>query len=278
MTWFLDLRADSAGGNPASEITIRRSANDRSNIADLIKDIRGRDLLFGTHGFNVNREEGVNSLSAWANLLNLGGSTLFIGVLWPGDSRWLPVVDYPFEGCEATASGQMLAPFIDKNLTGAASISFVSHSLGARMVLETVRQLRRPVRRLFLMAGAIGDNCLIAEYQDAAAKIKEISLLASHEDYVLKLAFPVGNLAAEIITTGHPYWQSAVGYDGPDNSRPANLHAGWQIPDNWDYGHGDYLGDASSALQPNVDIPPDGSPLPSSKPAWSAGFISTRFR
>ena len=87
MTWFLDLRADSAGGNPAREVTIRQSANDRFDVRDLVKEARGRAVLFGTHGFNVNRKEGIADLSAWANLLKLGNNALFVGVLWPGDSR-----------------------------------------------------------------------------------------------------------------------------------------------------------------------------------------------
>ncbi|MEI2767656.1 MAG: alpha/beta hydrolase [Nitrosomonas sp.] len=283
MTWFLDLRADSAGGNPAGYVTIRQNANDCFNVNDLLKEVRGRDVLFRTHGFNVNREEGIADLSAWANLLELGDNTLFIGVLWPGDSRWAPVVDYPFEGDEAITSGRLLAPFLDKHFTEAVSLSFASHSLGARMILEAIRQMSRSVRvrRLIMMAGAIDDNCLIEEYSDAAKKVDEISVLASHEDVVLKLAFPIGNLLAGIISRGHPYWQGALGQDGPDSPYPENIRSGWQkIPDGWEYGHGDYLGGTLPAMPPPVSVPKEGSPSPSRSlyPAWSAGFVSTRFQ
>lgn len=278
MTWFLDLRANSAGGNPAREVTIRQSANDRFQVRDLVNEAHGRDVLFGTHGFNVNRKEGITSLSAWANLLNLGDGTLYVGVLWPGDSRWAPVLDYPFEGDEAIASGRLLAPFLDQHFTGAASLSFASHSLGARMVLETIRKMNHPVRKVILMAGAIDDNCLVKEYRDVAAKVNEISVLASRKDNVLKLAFPIGNPLAGIITRGHPYWQGALGYDGPDNPFPHNLRSGWQIPDSWNYGHSDYLGGTPPALAPPINVPQHSGPAPTSKAAWSAGFVSTRFR
>ena len=278
MTWFLDLRADRAGGNPAREVQVRRNGDLVFRLDPFLEAVRGRDVLLGTHGFNVNRKDGIASLSSWSNLLQLGEGALFVGVLWPGDSRWLPVVDYPFEGDEARDSGRLLAPFLDKYLGEAASLSFASHSLGARMVLETIHQMRHRVRRLTLMAGAIEDNCLIKEYGDVPAKVDEISVLASHGDYVLKLAFPVGNTLGGIIYRGHPYWHGALGHDGPDKAFPGNLRSGWQIPDNWKYGHGDYLGGSPPPLAMPVTVPPKGSPLPGSKPAWSAGFVATRFK
>jgi len=277
MTWFLDLRADSAGGNPAREVQVRQDGNILFHMDALLEEVRGRDVLLGTHGFNVNRKDGIASLSSWSNLLQLGEGALFIGVLWPGDSRWLPVVDYPFEGGEARDSGRLLAKFLDQYFEEAASLSFASHSLGARMVLETISQIHHRVRRLTLMAGAIEDNCLIKEYDDVPAKVDEISVLASHSDNVLKLAFPIGNILGGIIYRGHPYWHGALGRGGPGHPLPVNLHSGWQIPDNWKYGHGDYLGSAALPLPPPVTVPPQGSPLPSPKPAWSAGFVSTRF-
>jgi hypothetical protein len=259
-------------------VTIRQGANYCFDVRALVEEARGRDVLFGTHGFNVNRHDGIASLSAWANLLHLSDGTFFVGVLWPGDSRWAPVVDYPFEGDEAIASGRLLAPFLDKYFAEAAGLSFTSHSLGARMVLETIRQMRLRARRLILMAGAINDDCLIEEYRDAAAKVDEISVLASRGDDVLKLAFPIANPLAGIITRGHPYWRCALGLDGPNSPYPSNLRSGWQIPDNWHYGHGDYLGGTPPPLLPPVDVPQQSTPPPDSKPAWSAGFVSTRFR
>jgi len=278
MTWFLDLRADSAGGNPAREVQVRQNGDMVFTMDALLEKVRGRDVLLGTHGFNVNRKDGIKSLSLWSKLLQLDESALFVGVLWPGDSRWLPVVDYPFEGDEARDSGRLLAAFLDKHFGEAASLSFASHSLGARMVLEAVHQMRRRVRRLTLMAGAIEDNCLIKEYRDVPAKVDEISVLASHGDYVLKLAFPVGNPLGGILYRGHPYWHGALGHDGPEAPYPGNLRAGWQIPDNWDYGHGKYLGGSPPPLAMPVNVPPKGAPEPVSKPAFSAGFVSTRFK
>ncbi|HYB44400.1 MAG TPA: hypothetical protein VEL75_21675, partial [Candidatus Methylomirabilis sp.] len=111
MLYFIDLRADSVGGNPVAaveDIVVRSDAQrfpSTSLDRELRQVIQGRDVLLGTHGFNVNRTSGIDNLSHWSEWLALGPNGFFIGVLWPGDSRWLPVVDYVVEGDEAIRSG-----------------------------------------------------------------------------------------------------------------------------------------------------------------------------
>jgi hypothetical protein len=234
----------------------------------------------------VNRADGIDRLSNWERNLQLALPSVFVGLLWPGDSIWAHGLDYPEEPRIANEAAQLIAPFIDAKFGGAASISFASHSLGARVVLETISLMTRPVRRAMLMAGAIDDNCLNTEFKAAVAKINEISVLASRKDEVLSAAFPLGNLFAGIIAEGHPWWHAALGHTGPSSPRPGNFQAPFEIPDNWNFGHGDYL---RIDLQPPPqialpeDIPPSGSAEPGGgargwQAAWSAAFSSTRFR
>lgn len=281
MTYFIDLRASSRGGSPVLEVhdVMSRIGGDIVDTSTLLDNVRGMDVLLGTHGFNVNLADGISSLSAWEPKLTLGGSSQFIGVLWPGDSSWLPVLDYPVEGGEAERSGDLLAKFLDKNFGEAASISFASHSLGARMVLQTIKRMARNVKRLVLMAGAINEDCLTAAFKEAAANVEKISVLASREDYVLKLAFPVGNLIDSIFPHGHPYRHTAIGYTGPSPvPQDGKVQAGWQIPDNWKYGHHSYLDKIAGGpmtLPVTLQTPPPPPP-PGDTSAWSAGFVSTR--
>lgn len=286
MTYFLNLRAESRGGSPADNVAVWLVDSQMiyvNKLDELRALARGRDVLFGTHGFNVNQEDGIASLSNWETKLQLG-TALFVGVLWPGDAKLPLFIDYPCEGDEANKSGDLLGDFLDKNFADAASLSFVSHSLGARMVLETIRSLKRRVRRLALMAGAIEDNCLTSEYQKSAEKVDSISILASRSDWVLEFAFPPGNLARDIISRDHPYWSSAIGREGPTQVRD-NIAANWQMPDAWSYGHLDYLrNQPGQPLTQPVTLPP-GDPAvveipgrPDDVSAWSAGFVSTRFK
>jgi hypothetical protein len=95
--------------------------------------VKGKDVLLATHGFNVNQQKGVNSLGRLGDRLAQSPSAereFFIGVLWPGD-WWIPAVNYPVEAGDAVDSGRRLAIFCNKFLVLARSLSFVSHSLGA---------------------------------------------------------------------------------------------------------------------------------------------------
>lgn len=279
MAVFLNLRAGSVGGGPAAEVRVLATGPDEpETVAALVEWIRGKDVLLATHGFNVDQADGIASLSHWEERLSLPANSVFIGVLWAGDA-WLPVVNYPFEHDDAEQSGKLLAAFLNRHFDEAMSLAFASHSLGARVVLETIAHLDQRVRRLAIMAGAIDDTCLQDEYGAAAGKVDAISLLASRGDWVLEFAFPLGNFLGGIVSRGHPYVHAALGREGPARANLPNLRGGWQIPDNWDYGHGNYLPEqAGTGLPPPVDIPPPKPkpPTPSDKASWSAGFVSTR--
>jgi pimeloyl-ACP methyl ester carboxylesterase len=281
---FLDLRADAAGGNLASE-PVPRDGSSLMTDAEVAQFVHGRDVLLGVHGFNVNRAQGIEHISGWADLLNVTIKENFCGVLWPGDSRWLPVLDYPIEGGEAIQSGRMLAKYLNRQFSNAASLSFVSHSLGARVVLETIRGLERRTRRLIMMAAAIDDDCLRDEYRDAATRIDQIAVLASRKDKTLAAAFPIGNLVEGLITPTHPFWHAALGRNGPQSPYPQQLHSPWQLWDCWGFDHKDYLHGCSqpvAKMRYPIDIGlADAFPAAywndDTKPAWAAAYTSTRF-
>jgi pimeloyl-ACP methyl ester carboxylesterase len=295
MTQFLDVRIQAVGGELAKQVAICQGTSlanyAGATMGGLLSAINGRHVLIATHGFNVNREDGIASLSNWGSLLQLGPAAAFIGLLWPGDSVWARGLDYPGEARVADDAGALIASFIDANLQNAASVSFASHSLGARVVLSTIANLKRQVRRLTLMAGAIDDDCLTAEFQAAAAKIETVSALSSMKDTVLSHLFPLGNFVAGILTQGHPWWHAAIGHCGPDQTWPSNFEAPFMIPDAWNFDHGNYLQinqppapamalpvtvPVQSAAFPIVDGA--GTPVTGWQEAFTAGFESSRFR
>lgn len=293
--WFISTRAQSVGG-PVGALRILDA--DRPGFPgdltqEFVQAIRGRELFFGVHGFNVNQQDGILHLGYWFDRLQVGNA-LTIGILWPGDCIVPVFVDYVVEGKEAIQSGDDIADFLNGNATAAFSLCFASHSLGARVVLQIISGLNSSfrIRRTLLMAGAIDDDCLTNEYAAAAQKIEQISLLASEKDAVLELAYPLGNPLQGIIDRGHPYWHAALGRGGPATPYPVALQLNWEIPANLDYGHLDYIpGDPIPAPFPiPQDIPPDTGPNPPAstpaalsppenwKPAWSAAFASSRFK
>jgi hypothetical protein len=310
-TYFIDLRADSAGGNPVagvSDVVIRTdSAPNPNPITPLDPELKnfvhGRDVLFGTHGFHVDRANGIANLSHWTEWLQLGPNGVFVGVLWPGDARWVPFIDYPVEGNEAISSGRLLAGYLLANLTGAASWSFASHSLGARVVLQTIRGLKgsAKLKSATLMAAAIDDTCLNDEYSDAAGEMQKFSVLASGKDEVLKLAFPAGNLLSGFISRGHPYWHGALGRYGPNPAdKPDQVFPTPILPDRWGFGHHSYINcdgavtgppqeagpfqplpvvvpsDNNAPLPPGACSPTTGVEITNWQQSLAAGFVSSR--
>lgn len=294
MTQFLDCRISAVGGELATCVAVNQSdgANNYRGLAmtDLLSAIGGQHVLIATHGFNVNRADGVASLSNWESLLQLPVGSAYVGLLWPGDSVWAHGLDYPAEPKVADDAGALIADFIDANFAGAASISFASHSLGARVILSTINNMSLPVRRVTIMAGAVDDNCLTSEFAAAAEKVGQISLLVSKKDEVLSFAFPAGNFFAGILDAGHPWFHAALGHAGAKTPWPSNLRAPYKIPDRWNYQHGDYLligGQPAPVFSIPTVVPPDGTPEPDDaddtgsnvwRSAFSAGYVSTQFR
>jgi hypothetical protein len=202
--------------------------------------IAGKEVVFATHGFNVDYVDGVHSLARLNRDLNLPSSFTFVGVLWPGD-WWIPVINYPAEADDAVQCGRNLATFIAKNLSLAADLSFVSHSLGARVVLEAVKNLKgRTAREVCVLAAAADDDCLTSRQYDAAReKAKRISVLASKGDWVLQLAYPAGDFISDIFYDDDSPFREALGYHGPRPFPEQHvLHA--QIPGRV-YTHFDYF-------------------------------------
>jgi pimeloyl-ACP methyl ester carboxylesterase len=286
MSVFLSTRALSGGGDVAPQVSVCTAnvAGSAPMTLDALKGfIHGKDVLIATHGFNVNQADGIACLSEWEPLLMLPATAVFVGLLWPGDSDSVYALSYPVEPVNAMAAGTMVGQFVDANFAEAASVSFVSHSLGARVVLQAVTTMNRQVRRLILMAGAISDDCLTNEFASVPGKVDSISLLTSLEDTILEWAFPVGDFVAQIVGKDHPWWESALGRYGPKTA-PAHFQPPGAIPDPWNFGHLNYLqtDPPAHAPIPSQPAPALSGPVPRGgapgwQQAWSAAFVASRF-
>lgn len=244
MTLYLNFRSQAVAGSVIDPVVLSGDGAVSQPALQVLPPARlaalttGRNILFGVHGFNVNRDEGIRAFARLEPSLGLSSGDVFIGVLWPGDF-WIPVINYPFEGGDAMDCGRRLATFCDRNLGSAASFSFLSHSLGARLVLEAVAHLGEKVKEICMAAAAINRDCLSAEYASAASNAEKVSLLASRSDRVLGVAFPIGDPISDLLHADHTPFQTALGYNGPQPV--GSVLAPWQIPDKAGYDHGDYL-------------------------------------
>lgn len=214
-------------------------------------------IVIATHGFNVNFEKGVGSLQKLHGLLGLANSDALLAVLWPGDHQ-LQAISYPVEGRDADDSAALLVRFLDRVTSKYARppVSLVAHSLGSRVVLEAAIALLAQgwrIEQVCLMAAAVNDFSLSApsDYRVVSESVGNLAVLASRKDYVLKLAYPVGNFLESFLFFDHDIGK-ALGYHGPKADKPSGELVpervyGLVVPNSLDVDHGDYLPSWNSA-------------------------------
>jgi hypothetical protein len=251
------------------------------SLGDLARALQGQDVLFVTHGFNVDYAAGLRSIGRFVKKLDLPETVLVVGVLWPGDFYALGV-NYPAASVGAIDAGQSLGNLCNADFAGANSFSFVSHSLGARVVLEATERLDKKARLVCVTAGAVNDDCLSAEYAEADNRALVTRTLSSTNDWVLQVLFRIGDPVSQVLdhlpvqlgTDDHAPFHAALGRFGPNPGEPAPVYAA-QIPDAEVYDHGNYLAPSDQAYQ----IPPVGSPLSDANKWFQvAQFVSQSFR
>ncbi len=257
-----------------------------SRFADAVQ---GRNLVLVTHGFNVNFQNGLNCLAGLAEYLALDPSFLVVGVLWPGDyvTTTIPI-NYIWDHHEAVRSGDVLAGYLERYASGAAGFNFVSHSLGARVVLECLVSLKTiHFNQVCLLAAAVNADAFKQPFLAARKKADRFSILASKADKVLMLAYPLGNgvgligddiaeVASELgvdlgkwkppvsaADTAGPMFTAAMGRGGA-NPHPRNLVINGQIPqtflwldrgDGVNFKHGDYYPAGTAGNNPKMPRP-----------------------
>ncbi len=307
MTLFIDTRLLPVGGEVAALDQVRLidetgQSFDKSKLASAVS---GQHVIIGTHGFNVQEKDGLNGLHLWGDSLCLPNGCIFVGALWPGNSQFIPVIDYPIELTTARDAGDVLAQYLDANCAEARSVSFVSHSLGALLVLEALSSLPDRwdgrIGSITLMAGAVDADCLTNAYAKAVKRVKRVNVIASEFDHVLGLAYPAGNPFGELIMLDWPELKKALGYNGPSPSLTAielgqiTLVPAGQQNENWKFDHGDYLPSvalapwpdpASLPADPALNAAPPDDPTPTGslfgggvpwKPRWTSGMTSADY-
>ena len=254
------------GAGPATAWpTARLAGADWVPWADVANIFRGKRVCFVIHGFNVNTGAGVRSCGPMAQefaglgklAMTVAAADVVVPVLWPGDGligwSWFNA----FHTSETT--GARFADFLLSSAVQAAEVSFVSHSLGARVVLETVahtvaRRPDFPFDTAVLTAAAVDDNALDSPDFAAATKaLRRIVILSSMKDDVLKNLFTIGAAVEGALWWNYKTTTRALGRFGPafKAGSPGPVKTEWyEIKPGIDQDHGDYLPDGAKALPP----------------------------
>ena len=207
-------------------------------------------LTFLLHGFNVDWNAGWTTTRRFALLLEQVAPSLeghIVAVLWPGDDRFSPLT-YSLEERDADETATRLSRTLTERIRPSQPIDLVAHSLGCRVALETMSRVAGSavlVDRALLMAAAVDADALArpSRYRDAVQRAGRVFWLSSERDWVLRAAFPIGDLVASILFGG--YTQSALGLVGPRAAKnpaaPIPSTVAGRLVSAFDVGHLDYL-------------------------------------
>jgi pimeloyl-ACP methyl ester carboxylesterase len=214
------------------------------------------DLIVLVHGFNNNQEEAEVAYLGFRDrqgeLLQASAARFedtLADVFWPGDADWgmfdvLDFLVYPRTIQTAKDAAPLLADYIQQR-TDVLNLYFIGHSMGCRVVLETIRVLKErgypiPIRKVCLMAAAVPTHevCPGGRLSQALEAPESLRVLYSPADTVLRFAFPLGESAG-----GDGILPVAVGRYGDVPMSPGKIDRDW-IPN---AGHSDYWGWNNSA-------------------------------
>lgn len=254
--FVLDFRAAEVGGGFAGPLLFAEHGQALDPGALLTLGAAG-PLTFLLHGFNVDRSAGRAGLLEFGRLLRAARPDLagrLVAVLWPGDDLLSPL-SYSLEERDADQTARRLAALCTRTWKLREPPSFVAHSLGCRVALETMARLLaagRSSAHAVLMAGAVDADCLARadRYRACVAAARSVAVLHSGADLVLRLAFPLGDALAGLLFGG--YTRTALGLAGPRagvrrrESIPAPGVSALSLT-RFGVGHLDYLGNPRAA-------------------------------
>lgn len=244
------LRKKAEGGSILSPADIRASAD----------ELTRRECLVLVHGFNNTDSEASEAYLGFRSRENEIFSPadprsyehIFGDAFWPGDADWWSFFDkadflvYPAAVHTAVHAGAELASALWR-MPNLETVDFIGHSLGSRVVLEALLQLRTRavprVRRIVLMAAAVPSEMLEphGRFYDLLIALHgegtTIDILHSTSDTVLHYAFPPGQSMAG----GREGSARALGRFGPSPLMPG-YRANISEREIGGAAHGDYWG------------------------------------
>lgn len=231
------------GYSPALEFYLRRDREggkllDPGVFRGDLDALARRTCLVLVHGFNNSDSGAADAYFAFRKrerglyaAVDPGAfEALFGDTFWPGDAEWgffdkLDFLIYPTAVHTAIDAARELDTMLAK-MPNLERVDFIAHSLGCRVVLETILLLRKrtlpKIGRVVLMAAAIPSEMLepggrfFNLLMEMWAEGIEVRVLHSLDDKVLHWAFPPGQSLAGRSEAS----QRALGRYGPSVMMP----------------------------------------------------------
>ena len=183
---------------------------------DFLRQVRSARLKVLVHGYNNEERDVVSSYATIDQQMRLlgflGGTTAsydtLIGFAWPGGAVG---VSFPFARLRAGDTAPRFARLLAELRGAGATVDLNSHSLGAHVVFEALRQgPAQVVRNAWNFASAV-DNESVEQgerYFQASQRCKGFYVFHSKNDPVLRVWYRVGDLLD---------FDTALGFSGPED-------------------------------------------------------------
>jgi esterase/lipase superfamily enzyme len=186
--------------DPRNSFAVRKQAVlDQSTFLDAVvrAPLKGDTGVF-VHGYNTSFEEGVFRLAQMAADSDLGGVPILFA--WPSQAA---LTGYLTDKEAATASRDNLVALLSEltDRRKGKDITVFSHSMGAWLLMEALRQLKLQGRddvlarlRVFLASPDIDESVFQAQLAVIGKMRKPITIFVSKDDVALRLSgFLTGN-------------------------------------------------------------------------------------
>lgn len=189
-----------------------------------LHEIAGKRVTVLVHGYNNDELDVISSyrtIDAQMRLLGfLGGPNAaydaLIGFSWPGGAAG---VSFPFARQRATESATRLAQVFGDLATAKAVVDLNTHSLGAQVTFEALREGRAPlVRNAWNFASAVDNESIESgeRYFEASRKCQRFYVFHSKNDPVLRVWYRIGDFFD---------FDTALGYSGPEDPAAIMQHS-----------------------------------------------------
>ena len=185
------------------------------HYADALKELANKRLMLLVHGYNNEELDVLKSyrtIETEMRLLGFLGSAApydaVVGFVWPGGARG---VSFPFARLRAGETAPRLSRLLTDLRSAGATVDLNSHSLGAHVVLEALRDgARQIVRNAWNFASAVDNESIEfnERYFASSQRCQKFYVFHSKNDPVLRVWYRVGDLFD---------FDTALGYSGPED-------------------------------------------------------------
>jgi hypothetical protein len=184
--------------------------------ADFLRHVKSSRLTVLVHGYNNEERDVVSSYATidaqMRRLGFLGGATAaydrLVGFAWPGGAVG---VSFPFARVRAGDTAPRFGRLLNELRRAGATVDLNSHSLGAHVVFEALRDgPASMVRNAWNFASAVDNESVEhgERYFQASRRCRSFYVFHSKNDPVLRVWYRIGDLLD---------FDTALGFSGPED-------------------------------------------------------------